>query len=108
MKPFLKRQKNDAADAEAIVEAALRPTMRFVEPKSADQQAQAVAFRVREQLVKQRTEAINALRSYLYEFGYIAPEGIGYLPRLVKIVKDQGLGPARPGARYLPHGSEHY
>jgi transposase len=48
VKPFLKRQKNDAADAEAIVEAALRPTMRFVEPKSADQQARAVAFRTRE------------------------------------------------------------
>ena len=52
VKPFVKRQKNDAADAEAIVEAALRPTMRFVEPKTADQQARAVAFRTREQLVK--------------------------------------------------------
>jgi transposase len=61
-KPFVKRQKNDAADAEAIVEAALRPTMRFVEPKTADQQAQAVAFRMREQLIKQQTESINALR----------------------------------------------
>lgn len=55
VKPFLKRQKNDAADAEAIVEAALRPTMQFVEPKPAEQQARAVAFRTREQLVKQRT-----------------------------------------------------
>jgi transposase len=82
VKPFLKRQKNDAADAEAIVEAALRPTMRFVEPKTADQQARAVAFRTREQLVKQRTEAVNALRSHLYEFGHVAPVGIGYVPRL--------------------------
>jgi transposase len=82
VKPFIKRQKNDAADAEAIVEAALRPTMRFVEPKSADQQARAVAFRTREQLVKQRTETVNALRSHLYEFGHTAPEGIGYVPRL--------------------------
>jgi len=88
VKPFVKRQKNDAADAEAIVEAALRPTMRFVEPKSADQQARAVAFRSREQLVKQRTEAVNALRSHLYEFGHIAPEGIGYVSRLAKIVED--------------------
>ena len=79
VKPFVKRQKNDAADAEAIVEAALRPTMRFVEPKSADQQARAVAFRSREQLVKQRTETVNALRSHLYEFGHVAPEGIGYV-----------------------------
>ena len=88
VKPFVKRQKNDAADAEAIVEAALRPTMRFVEPKSADQQAHAVAFRTREQLVKQRTEAVNALRSHLYEFGHVAPEGIGYVPRLERVVGD--------------------
>lgn len=67
IKPFINRQKNDAADAEAIVEAALRPIMRFVEPKSAEQQARAVAFRTREQLVKQRTEAVNALRSHLPE-----------------------------------------
>ncbi|SPJ24809.1 hypothetical protein PAA8504_02648 [Palleronia abyssalis] len=90
VKPFLKRQKNDAA--EAIVEAALRPTMRFVEPKSADQQARAVAFRTREQLVKQRTEAVNALRSHLYEFGHVAPEGIGYVPRLAKVVDDPDTG----------------
>jgi transposase len=88
VKPFLKRQKNDAADAEAIVEAALRPTMRFVEPKTADQQARAVAFRTREQLVEQRTEAVNALRSHLYEFGYVAPTGIGFVPRLAKVVED--------------------
>jgi transposase len=88
VKPFIKRQKNDAADAEAIVEAAQRPTMRFVEPKLADQQARAVAFRTREQFVKQRTEAVNALRSHLYEFGHVAPEGIGYVPRLERIVED--------------------
>ena len=90
VKPFLKRQKNDAADAEAIAEAATRPTMRFVEPKTTEQQARAVAFRAREQLVKQRTEAINALRAYLYEFGHVAPEGIGYLPRLAQVVADPG------------------
>ena len=77
VKPFLKRQKNDAADAEAIVEAALRPTMRFVEPETAEQQARAAALRKREQLVNQRAEAVNALRSHLYEFDYIAPVGIG-------------------------------
>jgi transposase len=90
VKPFLKRQKNDAADAEAIAEAATRPTMRFVEPKTEEQQARAVAFRAREQLVKQRTEAINALRAYLYEFGHVAPEGIGYLPKLAQVVDDPG------------------
>src|SRR6056297_1514996 len=88
VKPFIKRQKNDAADAEAIVEAALRPTMRFVEPKTADQQARAIAFRTREQLVKQRTETVNALRSHLYEFGHIAPTGIGFVPRLARVVED--------------------
>ncbi len=90
VKPFLKRQKNDAADAEAIAEAATRPTMRFVEPKTEEQQARAVAFRAREQIVKQRTEAINALRAYLYEFGHVAPEGIGYLPKLAQVVADLG------------------
>jgi transposase len=63
VKPFVKRQKNGATDSETIVEAALRPTMRFVERQTAEQQARAVAFRTREQLVKQRTEAVNALRS---------------------------------------------
>jgi len=88
VKPFVKRQKNDVADAEAIVEAALRPTMRFVEPKTAEQQARAVVFRTREQLLKQRTEAINALRAHLYEFGHVAPVGIGYLPRLAEVIDD--------------------
>jgi hypothetical protein len=64
--PDVKRQKNDAADAEAIVEAATRPNMRFVEPKTAEQQARAVVFRVRQKLVAQRIELINALRSHLY------------------------------------------
>lgn len=88
VKPFIKRQKNDAADAEAIVEAALRPTMRYVEPKTQEQQARAVVFRTREQFVNQRTEAINALRSHLYEFGYVAPQGIGHLPRLEDVIED--------------------
>ena len=90
VKPFIKRQKNDAADAEAITEAATRPTMRFVAPKTEEQQARAIAFRAREQLVKQRTEAINALRAYLYEFGHVAPEGIGFVPRLAQVVEDPG------------------
>ncbi|MCP4081457.1 MAG: IS110 family transposase [Planctomycetaceae bacterium] len=88
VKPFVKRQKNDAADAEAIVEAALRPNMRFVTPKSEDQQARAVLFRTREQLVSQRTAAINALRSHLAEFGFVAPVGIACVQRLANIVED--------------------
>ncbi|UVK50010.1 transposase (plasmid) [Mesorhizobium sp. AR02] len=62
---LVKRQKNDAADAEAIVEAAQRPTMRFVEPKTEEQQSRSIMFRTREQLVNQRTELVNALRAHL-------------------------------------------
>ncbi len=75
VKPFVKRQKNDAADAEAIVIAAQRPEMRFVGPKSAEQQSRAVLFRARERLVHQRTELVNALRAALYEYGYVVPQG---------------------------------
>jgi transposase len=75
VKPFVKRQKNDAADAEAICEAAQRPSMRFVAVKSAERQAAALVFRTRDLLVRQRTQAINALRSHLAEFGMIAPKG---------------------------------
>lgn len=87
--PYVKRQKNDAADAEAIVEAATRPGMRFVEPKTAEQQARAVVFRIRQKLVAQRIELINALRSHLYEFGYIAPVGLQHLPRLAEVIADE-------------------
>lgn len=89
VKPFIKRQKNDAADAEAIVEATQRPTMRFVEPKTEGQQSRAIVFRTREQFVNQRTELVNALRAHLYEFGYVAPQGIGHLRRLAEIVEDE-------------------
>ena len=65
VKPFVKRQKNDAADAEAICEAASRPTMRFVAVKTREQQAQGMLFRTRDLLVRQRTQTINALRGTL-------------------------------------------
>ena len=77
VKPFVKRQKNDAADAEAIAEAASRPTMRFVEPKTPKQQARAMVFRTRDLFVRQRTQSINALRAHLAEHGIIAPQGGG-------------------------------
>ena len=69
VKPFVKRQKNDAADAEAICEAAQRPTMRFVTVKSEAKQAAAVIFRARDVLVGQRTQLINAIRGHLSEYG---------------------------------------
>ena len=86
VRPFVKRQKNDAADAEAIVVAAQRPEMRFVEPKSDDQQSRAVLFRSRERLVHQRTKLVNALRACLYEYGHIVPQGIGQLGRIGEII----------------------
>ncbi len=88
VRPFVKRQKNDAADAEAIVIAAQRPEMRFVAPKSQDQQARAVLFRARERLVHQRTELVNALRAVLYEFGHVIPKGIGNIKRIDAILEE--------------------
>jgi transposase len=75
VKPYVKRGKNDAADAEAICEAASRPTMRFVEIRSAEQHSQAMVFRSRDLLVRQRTQAINAVRGHCAEFGLSAPTG---------------------------------
>jgi len=93
VKPFVKRQKNDAADAEAICEAAMRPTMRFVPVKSEETQGAAMAFRIRALLVRQRTQAINALRGHLGEFGQIVPQGAANAARLIAIVEapDSGL-----------------
>jgi transposase len=86
VKPFVKRQKNDAADAEAIVIAAQRPEMRFVEPKSAEQQSLTILFRARERLVRQRTELVNALRAGLYEYGHVIPQGIHQIKRIEEIL----------------------
>ncbi|MCL6653255.1 transposase [Agrobacterium rubi] len=88
VRPFVKRQKNDAADAEAIVIAARQPEMRFVEPKTPDQQARAVLFRARERIVHQRTELVNALRAMLYEYGHVVPVGLGHIKRLEAILND--------------------
>jgi transposase len=88
----VKRQKNDAADAEAIAEAAARPTMRFVEPKSEAQQAAAMAYRTRDLLVRQRTQTINALRAHLAEYGVVAPIGVAHVGRLAAVVEAEDSG----------------
>src|SRR6056297_3784704 len=88
-RPFVKRQKNDAADAEAIVIAARQPEMRFVEPKTVEQQSRAAVFRSRERLVHQRTGDVNALRALLYEHGHVFPLGIRYLDRMTVLVEDE-------------------
>jgi transposase len=75
VKAYVKRNKNDAADAEAICEAVRRPTMRFVQVKSAEQQAHLMQHRARDLLMQQRTQLINSMRSHLAELGIIAPPG---------------------------------
>src|SRR6476659_7565983 len=84
VKPFVKRQKNDATDAEAIAEAASRPTMRFVAVKTEGQQARAMLFRTRDLLVRRRTQLINALRGHLSEHGVVAAQG----PANVKVLEE--------------------
>ena len=88
VKPFVKRGKTDAADAEAISEAVTRKTMRFVPVKSAEQQAAAVLVKSRALLVRQRSQAINAVRAHLAEFGIIAGTGIAKMAELIAIVRD--------------------
>jgi transposase len=89
VKPFVRRQKNDAADAEAIAEAASRPTMRFVAVKSEEQQARSMVFRTRDLLVRQRTQLINALRGHLAEHGVVAPQGPVHVKRLADVIGDE-------------------
>lgn len=88
VKPFVKRGKNDAADAEAICEAAQRPTMRFVPVKSEAQQASAAVFRARDLLVRQRTQLLNALRGLLAEHGWVAPKGLFHASAMMAKIED--------------------
>lgn len=89
VRPFVKRQKNDAADADAIVIAARQPEMRFLDPKTVEQQSCAAVFRGRERLVHQRTADVNALRTLLYEHGYVFPVGMSHLNRMTALVEDE-------------------
>ena len=90
VKPFVKRQKNDARDAEAICEAAQRPGMRFVAVKDEAQQASAAIFRARDLLVRQRTQLINALRGLVAEHGWVAPQGRFRMAQLMADIEDPG------------------
>src|ERR1044072_2066033 len=86
VKAYIKRNKNDAADAEAICEAVRRPTMRFVPVKSAEQQGRLMLHRTRDLLMRQRTQVINALRAHLAELGITSAQGREGLKELRKIV----------------------
>ena len=110
VKPYVKRGKNDAADAEAICEAVTRPTMRFVGVKTPEQQSIMMLHRVRLILMRQRTQLSNALRSHLAEFGIVSPIGREGLDRLLTIVADTDDGrvpaEARGNAGAAAGGSE--
>lgn len=88
VKPYVKRNKHDAADAEAVCEAVRRPSLRFVPVKTPASQAALVAHSVRDLLVRQRTMLVNALRGHLAEFGIVAPHGLHKVEDLVAVVAD--------------------
>ena len=88
VKPYVKRNKYDMADAEAICKAVTRPTMRFVEIKTRDQQSVLMLHRTRQLFVRQRTTLINALRAHLAEFGIVAGVGRNGLERLLQVIED--------------------
>jgi hypothetical protein len=88
VKPFVRHQKNDAVDAEAIIEAALRPTMRLVAVKTEDRHARAMLFRTRQMFVGQRTRMINALRGHLAEHGLVAATGTAQLKHLADAIQN--------------------
>jgi transposase len=89
VKPYVKSQKNDAADAEAICEAVTRPTMRFVEVKSVEQQSVLSMHRLRALLIRHRTRLGNTIRGHMAEFGVVAPIGRMGLERLIHIICDE-------------------
>lgn len=89
VKPYVKRSKHDAADAEAVCEAVRRPSMRFVPVKTLEQQSALIAHGVRDLLVRQRTMLVNALRGHLAEFGIVAPRGIHRVEELTAVIGDE-------------------
>ena len=99
VKPFVKRQKNDAADAEAICEAAQRPSMRFVPVKDEAQQANGVVFRARDLLVRQRTQCINALRGHLPSTARSCRKGVAHVDSLIADDRGPDVRPAGERAR---------
>lgn len=88
VKPYVKRGKTDAGDAEAIAEAVTRPTMRFVAAKTIDQQSVLMLHKVRDLLTRQRTQLINALRGHLREFGVVAPAGAGGVAAAIRLFRE--------------------
>src|ERR1700724_648976 len=90
VKPYVKSQKNDSADAEAIAEAVQRPTMRFLPIKTADQQAVLMLHRTRDLLIRQRSSLISAIRAHFAEFGIVVGQGIRNIERLLALLEMAG------------------
>lgn len=99
VRPYVKRSKNDAADAEAICEAVTRPTMRFVPVKTPEQQSVMMLHRVRLMLNRQRTQLSNATRAHLSEFGIVAPIGRNGIDQLIRVIDDESDVRIPPDAR---------
>ena len=89
VKPYVKRHKNDAADAEAICEAVTRPNMRFVPTKTKEQQSCLTLHRTRHLFIRQQTSVINAIRAHLAEFGIVAPIGRNGVEQLLGVAADE-------------------
>src|SRR5580658_9696320 len=107
VEPYIKRGKNDAADAEALCEAMSRPTMRFVPVKTAEQQAALMLVGVRDRLIRNRTQLSNAIRGYAAEFGLTAAKGLAYLGLLLdRIQADESL-PARARELFAMQATEY-
>jgi len=104
VKAYVKRNKNDAADAEAICEAVTRPTMRFVAVKSAEQQSVLMVHRTRELLVRQRTMLVNAIRAHMAEFGVVARVGLPQVKTLFAVIADPDDDRIPPLARTCLEG----
>ncbi|MGX5056858.1 IS110 family transposase [Enterobacter asburiae] len=106
VKPFVKSNKNDFIDAEAICEAASRPSMRFVKPKTEAQQALSILHRVRENLVTERVKVTNQMHAFVHEFGICLPKGTAVVKRLAELLDDNQLPAHLVSA--LTHLHEHY
>lgn len=107
VKPYVKRGKNDAADAAAICEAMSRPGMRFVPVKSAERQAQQMLLGTRERLLRRRTQVSNAIRGYAAEFGHVAAKGLKHLGELVARVEADAAVPGLARELFRLHVREY-
>ena len=107
VKPYVKRGKNDAADAEALCEAMSRPTMRFVPVKTAEQQAALMLVGLRDRLVRSRTQLANAIRSYAAEFGLTGATGLAHVPALLRRIQADETLPPLARELFALHAAEY-